>query len=124
MQRHEIPTHLDVADRAFYGLTVRQLLALAAGLAIAYSAASDLPVPVAPRLVAAAVVAALTVVLTVWSPAGRPAEEWLFVLIRYVSLPRVAVWRPRTGDADEAELREVVLPANQAAAWEEATDAA
>jgi len=26
MERHEIPTHLEVADRAFLGLTMRQLL--------------------------------------------------------------------------------------------------
>ena len=50
-QRHEIPTHLNVADKAFGGLTMRQLLSAAIGLALAYGAASDLPLLLAGRLV-------------------------------------------------------------------------
>lgn len=110
MRRHEIPTHLDVADRAFAGLTVRQLLTLAAGLALAYGAASDLPLPLAPRLGLAAAALVVTVLIAVWHPGGRPAEEWAFVLLRYASIPRVAVWRPRECELDDAEPREVVLP--------------
>ena len=52
MERHEIPTHLEVADRAFLGLTMRQLLSAAIGLALAYGALSDLPLPFALRLTA------------------------------------------------------------------------
>lgn len=111
MRRHEIPTHLDVADRAFAGLTVRQLLTLAAGLALAYGAASDLPLPLVPRLTLSAGALIVTVLLAVWRPGGRPDEEWAFVLLRYASIPRVAVWRPRERDLEEAPLREVVLPA-------------
>jgi len=93
--RHEIPTHLNVADRAFGGLTMRQLLSAAIGLALAYGAASDLPVPFAARLGAAAFVVVATLLLVLWRPAGRPLEDWVFVLIRYRATPRVAVWRPR-----------------------------
>ena len=53
---HEIPTHLNVADRAFGGLTMRQLLSAAIGLTVAYGAASDLPIPFGARLGAAAFV--------------------------------------------------------------------
>ena len=35
-QRHEIPTHLDVEDRAFYGLTARQVMWLTVGCAGGY----------------------------------------------------------------------------------------
>lgn len=94
-RRHEIPTHLNVADRAFGGLTMRQLLSAAIGLALAYGAASDLPVPFAARLGAAAFVVVATLLLVLWRPSGRPLEDWVFVLIRYRSTPRVAVWRPR-----------------------------
>ena len=31
--RHEIPTHLNAEDRAFYGLTARQLMWLTVGCA-------------------------------------------------------------------------------------------
>ena len=93
--RHEIPTHLNVADRAFGGLTMRQLLSAAIGLALAYGAASDLPIPFAARIGAAAFVVMATLLLVLWRPAGRPLEDWVFVLIRYRATPRVAVWRPR-----------------------------
>ena len=109
-QRHEIPTHLDVADKAFGGLTMRQLLTAAIGLALAYGAASDLPVPLSVRLVIAATVLVLTVVLALWRPAGRPVEDWVFVLLRFWSARRVATWRPSERTSARHQIREVLLP--------------
>ena len=109
-QRHEIPTHLDVADKAFAGLTMRQLLTAAIGLALAYGAASDLPLPLPPRLLASGAVLVLTVVFALWRPAGRPVEDWTFVLLRFWSARRVAVWRPIERANVHRPLREVVLP--------------
>ncbi len=74
---------------------MRQLLAAAIGLALAYGAASDLPLPFVLRLASAATVLVGTGVLVLWRPAGRAAEEWAFVLLRFWAVPRVAVWRPR-----------------------------
>lgn len=108
-ERHEIPTHLNVADKAFGGLTMRQLLSAAIGLALAYGAASDLPLLLAGRLVVAAVVLVATLLLVLWRPAGRPLEDWVFVLLRYWAVPRVAVWRPRELSALPPATREVVL---------------
>ena len=49
MQRHEVPTHLNIEDKAFAGLTMRQLMVAIIGLALAYSALSEAPLPlVAP----------------------------------------------------------------------------
>ncbi len=111
MERHEIPTHLNVADRAFLGLTMRQLLSAAIGLALAYGAESNLPLPFALRLAAAAVVLLGTAVLVLWRPAGRPAEEWAFVLLRYWATRRVAVWRPREPEPQpERTPVEIILP--------------
>lgn len=110
MQRHEIPTHLNTADRAFLGLTMRQLLAAAIGLALAYGAASDLPLPFVLRLASAATLLVATGVLVLWRPAGRAAEEWAFVLLRFWAVPRIAVWRPRdSAEEIEAAPLEVVL---------------
>jgi hypothetical protein len=95
MNRHEIPTHLNVEDKAFAGLTMRQLMTAAVGLGLAYGVASELPLPMAMRLVFAGVVLIGVAVMAVWRPAGRPVEDWAFVLLRYWSIPRVAVWRPR-----------------------------
>ncbi len=107
--RHEIPTHLNVADRAFAGLTMRQLLSAAVGLTLAYSAVSNLPLPLGARLVAAALATVATAVLVLWQPAGRPLEDWAFVLLRYFAMPRVAVWRPRDVRGLTHEPQEVVL---------------
>jgi len=110
-QRHEIPTHLAVADRAFGGLTMRQLLSGAIGLALAYGAASDLPLVLPARFGVAAVVLIGTALLVLWRPAGRPLEDWVFVLLRYLATPRVAVWRPREPSERQRAPLEVVLRA-------------
>ena len=115
MDRHEIPTHLNVEDKAFAGLTMRQLMTVAVGLALAYGAASEPPVPFPVRLALAGFVLAGTAVLTLWRPGDRPLEDWAFVLLRYWSLPRVAVWHPQRTKEEERELQsgdryEVILP--------------
>jgi hypothetical protein len=119
MERHEIPTHLNVEDKAFAGLTMRQLMTVAIGLALAYGAASEPPVPFPVRLALAGVVLAGTALLTLWRPGDRPLEDWAFVLLRYWSLPRVAVWHPRGTSQCEPELQsgdrcEVILPEMEA----------
>jgi len=105
MQRHEIPTHLAVEDKAVLGLTMRQLLTAAVGLALAYGAAGELPLPLPARLVIAGVVLAAGALVTLWRPAGRPLEMWAFVLLQYAATARIALWQ--AGDAgspaDEGE---------------------
>jgi hypothetical protein len=94
MQRHEIPTHLGVEDRAFLGLTMRQLMTAAVGLAVAYGAVTELPLPAPLQFAIAGVVMVAAGLLTLWQPAGRPLEAWAFVFLRYYATPRIAVWRP------------------------------
>ncbi len=113
MDRHEIPTHLNVEDKAFAGLTMRQLMTAAVGLGLAYAAVSEPPVPLPLRLVAAGLVLAAVALVALWRPAGRPLEDWAFVLLRYWAVPRIAVWRPREVpiQADDTTARyEVVVP--------------
>lgn len=113
MQRHEVPTHLNIEDKAFAGLTMRQLMVAIIGLALAYSAMSEAPLPLGVRLAAGASVLLLTAAISFWQPAGRSLEDWAFVLLRYISIPRTVVWRVRTsrGAATAEEARfEVVLP--------------
>ena len=113
MDRHEIPTHLNVEDKAFAGLTMRQLMTAAVGLALAYGAASELPFPLPLRLVASGVVLAAVALFALSRPAGRSLEDWAFVLLRYWAVPRIAVWRPRevAVEADDtAASYEVVVP--------------
>ena len=113
MDRHEIPTHLNVEDKAFAGLTMRQLMTAAVGLGLAYAAVSEPPVPLPLRLIAAGLVLAAVALVALWRPAGRPLEDWAFVLLRYWAVPRIAVWRPREVPVqadDTAASYEVVVP--------------
>jgi hypothetical protein len=113
MNRHEIPTHLNVEDKAFAGLTMRQLMTAAVGLGLAYGVASELPLPIPVRLMGAGVVLVAVALLALWRPADRPLEDWAFVLLRYWAVPRVGVWRPRRLDIHSAEATptyEVLVP--------------
>ena len=113
MDRHEIPTHLNVEDKAFAGLTMRQLMTAAVGLGLAYGAVTEPPFPLPLRLIAGGLVLAVVALVALWRPAGRPLEDWSFVLLRYWSVPRIAVWRPREVPVqadDTAASYEVVVP--------------
>lgn len=113
MQRHEVPTHLNIEDKAFAGLTMRQLMVAIIGLALAYAAMSEAPLPLPMRLGLGAVVLLWTAAFTLWQPAGRSLEDWAFVLLRYASVPRVVVWRvrtPRLAESADAGRFEIVLP--------------
>lgn len=113
MNRHEIPTHLNVEDKAIAGLTMRQLMTLAMGLGLAYGASHQLPLPLPLSIAAAVVILTAVAVVTLWRPAGRPAEDWAFILLRYWAVPRIAVWRVRRLDSAHRrkdQSYEVVLP--------------
>jgi hypothetical protein len=114
VDRHEIPTHLNVEDKAFGGMTMRQLMTLAVGLGLAYGAASGLPLPVPAQATIAGLVLAGVAVAALWRPGGRPFEDWAFVLLRYWAMPRLAVWRrrrPTTPHKNAQAQFEVMLPA-------------
>ncbi len=94
-QRHEIPTHLNVEDKSFWGLSARRFMYLAAGLAGAYTLWNQWPeLPLAARAAVAAACLLLAAALALVQPQGRGLEEWLFVLLHYLAVPKVSVWRP------------------------------
>ena len=102
-QRHEIPTHLNVEDKAFYGLSARQVMYLTVGFSGSYAlwtAYPALPVGVRLALILVCVLAALTLALL--RPHGRGLEDWLFIGLRYLVLPRVCHWQPRADDGRQA----------------------
>lgn len=106
-QRQEIPTHLEVEDRILFGLTLRQGIIALVGLSIGYmvfAQSGQLPwpttsggghPPLALRIVVAGIPPLLALAIAVIQPMGRPLEEWVFALMRYASLPKRCVWRPR-----------------------------
>lgn len=112
--RHELPTHLQVEDRLIAGLTVRQTLLLSAGLSISYSlwrhlagVQASIQATLAPmhltgltallalvaRLALAALPVAAFALLALARPADRPLEEWVVIMLRYLTLPKAFIWR-------------------------------
>jgi hypothetical protein len=91
---HEIPTHLHVEDRPFWGLTAHQLAVLLAGLVASYGLWLQWPaLPMALRAGLAATGALLTLAVALLRPGGRRLEEWAMAALRYLARPRVACWR-------------------------------
>ncbi len=94
-RRHEIPTHLNIEDRALYGLTIRQVMYLTVGAAGGYELWNQWPA--LPLLVRALLIApplVLALIFALVRPHGRSLDDWLFVALHYVAVPKVSVWRP------------------------------
>ena len=92
--RHEIPTHLSVEDRAFYGFSARQVMLVTVGCALAYALWNEWPtLPLAARLTIAASCVAVSLILALWRPYGRSLDAWTFVALRYLTVPKTTVWR-------------------------------
>ena len=93
--RHEIPTHLNIEDRALYGLTIRQVMYLTVGAAGGYELWNQWPA--LPLLVRALLIAPpllLALIFALVRPHGRSLDDWLFVVLHHVAVPKVSVWRP------------------------------
>ena len=114
LTRHEIPTHLNVEDKAFYGLSVRQVMYLSVGVSGAYSLWNGWPeVAVALRLGVVVGCVLVALILALVRPYGRGLEAWAFVGLRYLALPKTGVWRVRDPDRRS--------DAAKGARWEELT---
>ena len=98
-RRHEIPTHLNVEDRAIYGLTIRQVMYLIVGGAGGYALWNQWPgLPLVLRGVLVAPCLLLAIIVALVRPYGRGLDEWLFVALHHISVPKVSVWRPLEPD--------------------------
>ncbi|MGD9893044.1 MAG: PrgI family protein [Dehalococcoidia bacterium] len=97
--RHEIPTHLNVEDKVLYGLSVRQVMYLTVGCAAGYAIWNQWPdLALVIRLGLAVACLALAAAIALVRPHGRGLEEWVFVALHYLAVPKVTVWRPREPD--------------------------
>ena len=111
-RRHEIPTHLNVEDKAFYGLSARQATYLIVGISGSYGLWNQWPhLAVGLRLALALGCLAVAAALALLRPHGRGLEDWVFVILRYAAVPKAVVWR--SSEPDSGLLRP------SAARWEE-----
>jgi PrgI family protein len=105
-QRQEIPTHLEVEDRILFGLTLRQGVILLLGTTVGYflfaqsgQPLAGIQIPLALRVVLGLIPVVVTLALALIQPAGRPLEDWLFAIARYVAVPKRCIWHPRIPSA-------------------------
>jgi hypothetical protein len=94
--RHEIPTHLGVEDKAYFGLSVRQVMVLTIGGSAAYALWNQWPdATMALRIGLAAATVLLSAILALVRPNGRGLEEWAFAALHYAAIPKMTVYRPQ-----------------------------
>ena len=93
--RHEIPTHLNIEDRAFYGLAARQVLCLIAGTSSGYALFNQVPGwPLSIRIGLGSACLLAAIALALIRPCGRGLEVWAFVILHYLAMPKICTWRP------------------------------
>jgi hypothetical protein len=101
-RRHTTPTHLGTPDKILFGLTARQLFLLLLGISMSYSLwlhlgrlipASWLLPGLLLRLVCALPPVLLSLLVAFLTLAERPLELWAVVGLRYLLLPKTAVWQ-------------------------------
>ena len=95
-QRHRIPTHLNIEDKAILGLTLREVACVGLGVLSGFAAYDRLAAAPPPlRLLAGLLGLAGGAGGAFIRPLGRGLEEWCFVLLHYLATPRHALWHPR-----------------------------
>lgn len=76
---HEVPTHLEVEDKSFFGMTMSQFITLFIGLAVAAVMYNYglFWLPMIARLAVSGVIALLVVLCVYIRPSGMSISDWL-----------------------------------------------
>lgn len=115
--RHEIPTHLAVEDRLLAGLTMPQLLVLLVGGCAGYGAWQGAGfLPATARLTLAGAALAVCAAAALFRPHGQSLLAWTLVVLRYLALPRVCLWRASAAPSSAAPGRGM-LPLAPVLTW-------
>jgi hypothetical protein len=95
---HPLPTHLGVRDPVLWGLDDVQLLKLGAGAIVAGCVWRQSLLPVGLRVVVCAAAVLAAFICATVRIDGRPLDEWLVIVGRFLVRPRTLVWRSRRPD--------------------------
>lgn len=94
--RRTVPTHLNLEDRAYLGLTARQVVCLGLAAVAGYGLClQGYPSPGPARIAGFAACLAVGAAFALVRPLDRNLEDWLFIVAHYLLTPRYALWRPR-----------------------------
>lgn len=82
---HEVPTHLEVEDKPFFGMTMPQFITLFIGLATAAILYNYglVWLPTTPRLIACGIIGLLVLISVFVKPAGLSLSEWLIERVQF-----------------------------------------
>ena len=99
MKKVEFPTFLNEQPTVIFGRTGRELLIIACGSALAYSVWSHINLvggfaSVVVHIVLTVLPILLSLGVAMISIAGRPLEDWAFVLLLYLFAPKVYQYIP------------------------------
>jgi hypothetical protein len=114
MQKREFPTFLNEQPTIIFGRTMRELLIILIGLALAYAIWTNLnallPASNAAVIfcegVCVIVILAVTLLVAFLKAAARPLEEWAMICLFYYVTPKLFLYMPdsdgisSTGDAE------------------------
>jgi hypothetical protein len=111
LKKHKVPGHLEQPDHILFGLTARQTLILACGIACAGMAwmnnVGSMPGTLLTLiLMLVAILGACAVAFL--SPAGRGLEVWAVVCLTYMCISKLYLWRPLA--ETEEENRDALQP--------------
>jgi len=93
----DLPTHLDLADSPYWGLTFGQVLLAFGGFFLGFLLWHILPHGLALTLRVSIAVAplALGLLLALVRPAGRGVLAWVGIVRQYLRTPKVTLWSAR-----------------------------
>ncbi len=107
MKKEEFPTFLNEQPTVIFGRTERELLIMACGIVVGYTAWQHLKGLIpgiggeALAIVLAALLVALSIVVALVSVGKRPLEEWFFCWLLYVMVPKVYLYKPPEEEAEQ-----------------------
>lgn len=107
---HDIPTHLDVADRPALGLTTAQLLLLVSGVLAGVGALRQPHVALGLRLGEGLLPPGAALLLVAVRPAGRSLVAWGHVAVQHLTSPRLFGWASAQGGPSTASQRSPARP--------------
>jgi glucose dehydrogenase len=93
-QVHEVPTHLDIEDKAFFGLSFRQFVTLFSAVIVVWGlyAFALAWLPVGPRLAVAVPVGLVMALSVLIRPGGLALSDWALERLAFHFRVRVAVY--------------------------------
>jgi Flp pilus assembly protein TadB len=127
VQKEEFPTFLNEQPTIMFGRTMRELLVITIGCTLAYVSWQDLSGlsfgagTVIIRVIIAAILIVLSIIVALIKVAGRPLEDWAFVLVFYFLTPKVYIYMQQQ-EKEDSDIEDVVQVVQRQATTQSALD--